>query len=164
MMKTLSVSLFTFLFSITSYSQPGSTIDVQHYRFLIELSDATDSINCKAEIKIKFLAATDQFSLDLTSVSGSNGMKVTSVVEGDRVLETVHNNNRLLIKLPGNVNAGDSSIFTINYKGIPSDGLIISKNKFGHRTFLRTTGQTVVTTGFHAMMILRIRLLLNLSS
>ncbi|MES1215853.1 MAG: M1 family aminopeptidase, partial [Bacteroidota bacterium] len=34
-----------------------------------------------------------------------------------------------------NVNAGDSSIFTINYKGIPSDGLIISKNKFGHRTF-----------------------------
>ena len=30
---------------------------------------------------------------------------------------------------------GDTVAFTISYKGIPSDGLIISKNKYGDRTF-----------------------------
>src|SRR5690606_37591424 len=46
-----------------------------------------------------------------------------------------HANDKINIVLVRKQNAGDSAQFTIRYKGIPADGLIISKNKFGKRTF-----------------------------
>ena len=44
-----------------------------------------------------------------------------------------HENNKLIIY--DEHKKGDTVAFTISYKGIPSDGLIISKNKYGDRTF-----------------------------
>ncbi len=50
-------------FYIALHSQ--SNIDVQHYKFEIELSDKSDTISCVATIDIKFLSASDSVSLDL---------------------------------------------------------------------------------------------------
>ncbi|MDL5050110.1 hypothetical protein QQ054_29310 [Oscillatoria amoena NRMC-F 0135] len=62
-------------------------------------------------------------------------MTVNEVRVGNRQAIFVHKSNRLKILLPAEVPAGNEIHFTINYSGIPQDGLIISKNKFGDRTF-----------------------------
>ncbi|MCW3120314.1 MAG: family peptidase [Chitinophagaceae bacterium] len=134
-MKILTLSLLPLLLALTADSQPANNMDVLHYRIQIELSDASDSITSKAEIKIHFPEVTDQLILDLTSAANGKGMTVVSVIEKGRLLEAIQRDDHLTIKLPVKTKAGDESTFTINYKGIPADGLIISKNKFGHRTF-----------------------------
>ncbi|WP_217451995.1 hypothetical protein [Mucilaginibacter humi] len=44
---------------------PGAVIDVQHYGFHIQLSDATDNIKGKADILVKFLATPGSFHINL---------------------------------------------------------------------------------------------------
>ena len=43
--------------------------------------------------------------------------------------------NKIIITSDESVKAGSTGVFTIDYSGIPADGLIISDNKFGKRTF-----------------------------
>lgn len=59
-------------------------------------------------------------------------MLVESVKQGNTALTFTHSQNQLEIKLPNIKNEIDCQI---KYSGIPQDGLIISKNKFGGRTF-----------------------------
>ena len=133
-MKTalLSVALLAVLFC---HSQDKTTIDVLHYSFTIELTDESDVINCKASVKVFFTGSTDHFNLDLASVKQEKGMTVVSVTENGKSITTTHQNDILSFQLASKAKAGDTSVFEINYKGIPSDGLIISKNKYGRRTF-----------------------------
>ena len=49
-------------------------------------------------------------------------------------IETFKQENDKLI-IPSKFNIDDTAEVIINYRGIPADGLIISKNKFGKRTF-----------------------------
>lgn len=134
-MKTRLLSFIMALATGIGYGQNKSAIDVLNYRFAIELTDASDIINGKAVILVRFTEAVSQFNLDLASVKQDKGMTVSSVTEKNKPLEVTHQNNILTIHLNSKIKAGDSSVFEINYKGIPSDGLIISKNKYGHRTF-----------------------------
>jgi aminopeptidase N len=46
-----------------------------------------------------------------------------------------HSGDRILITMDDSVKAGSRGLFSIDYSGIPADGLIISDNKYGHRTF-----------------------------
>jgi aminopeptidase N len=77
--------------------------------------------------------------LDLNSISKGKGMSVFSVTnntdDDNKLLPLVHADDRLKITFPKKINAGDTITIIIRYKGIPSDGLIISKNKYGKRTF-----------------------------
>ena len=134
LMKIFTASIVAFLLVTTGYCQPA-VIDVLHYRFQIELSDASDNITARADLKIQFLKSTNQFTLDLGSVNDGKGMTVLSVAENNKVVEAIHKGNQLTLQLPGVRNTGDTATFVINYRGVPADGLIISKNKFGHRTF-----------------------------
>lgn len=133
-MKTglLSVALFV---AMVCNSQNKVPIDVVHYSFAIDLTDESDVITCKALVQIRFTEATDHFNLDLTSVKQDKGMNVVSATENGKPVKTTHLDNVLSFQLATKAKAGDTSVFEINYKGIPSDGLIISKNKYGHRTF-----------------------------
>lgn len=121
---------------MATYAQSGSSpIDVQHYRFEIELSDASDAITARATIRVRFLEPASQLRLDLASTDNDKGMYAFQVKEGKNVLRSNHVNNVLMIDLAGNVNKGDERVIEISYMGTPKDGLIISKNKFGDRTF-----------------------------
>ncbi|MGC4036857.1 MAG: M1 family aminopeptidase [Chitinophagaceae bacterium] len=133
-MKTLLYPLLSFL-PFLCFSQNRNGIDVQHYSFYIELNDASDLINCKASIRLVFIGSTDHFVLDLTSMKSEKGMTVSSVNENNSAVQYAHQDDLLMIKLAKPVKAGDTATFDIAYKGIPADGLIISKNKYGHRTF-----------------------------
>jgi aminopeptidase N len=58
-------------------------------------------------------------------------MKISSLLCNGKETAWRHTGNRIRIE-PGTVSEAD---IEINYSGIPSDGLIISRNKYGNRTF-----------------------------
>ncbi|HKO78975.1 MAG TPA: M1 family aminopeptidase [Chitinophagaceae bacterium] len=107
-----------------------------HYRFAIELSDLSDSIYGNASIKIKFNHPADSFSLDLKAISPNKGMLAYAYSgENAETLIGKQTGDKLIIKLPEPTKKDDVKDIVIKYKGIPSDGLIISKTKYGQRSF-----------------------------
>jgi aminopeptidase N len=123
------------IFVISSKAQvPGSNIDVQHYTFTLQLSDADDVIKGQADISLKYLKDATSIKIDLVKKNAEGkGMLVSSVTEGGTNLQFVQSKDALTITTKAS--AGTAHKYTIAYEGIPADGLIISKNKFGHRTF-----------------------------
>lgn len=127
----LAVSL-VFLFLPASAQRP---IDVQHYDFEIELSDRSDAITGKTMIAIRFLEDVPAFQLDLVSVKDEKGMFAFLVKEGLQVLPSRHVADQVYITLARPAKKDEVRRFEIQYMGTPADGLIISKNKHGDRTF-----------------------------
>ena len=124
--------VFFALISLPGFSQ---AINVQHYRFEIKLSDDNDKINCRASITLSFPQATKDFSLDLIQTKGNGkGMKVEEV-RGKNVNNFQQVKDKIQIQLKNTSLEEVKDTFEIIYSGIPDDGLIISKNKFGDRTF-----------------------------
>ena len=129
--------LSALLFAIHAHAQTlsaryGNT-DVQHYKFSIGLTDESDTIQGEAAITLLFLQQSNSFSLDLMGSSGSGkGMTVLSVEEGGKAVPYKHADNMLVVQTAAA--SGDVKTVTIRYMGKPADGLIISKNKYGHRT------------------------------
>lgn len=114
----------------------NSGIDIRHYSFKIELNDSTNFIGGEATIEIRFIKKMISFELDLVCVDNlGNGMTVSKVTENNQLLRFSHQNNRLSITLLDSIQPPENQIITIYYSGIPADGLIIGKNKFGDRTF-----------------------------
>ncbi len=135
-------SFTLFLFCTTSFYAQNHTdrfnkIDVQHYVFELKLWDETDQIAGKTTVSIKFLQAIREFHLDLKSLEkgSGKGMFVKNISENTRGILYTQEGNKLNFILDKNTKIGEVKTFTIEYEGIPKDGLIISKNKFDERTF-----------------------------
>ncbi|MCB0488516.1 MAG: M1 family metallopeptidase [Cyclobacteriaceae bacterium] len=137
MIRLFSFALLFLTFQVTWGSDPyprNYNIDIQHYRFSIEVNDSTNIIEGSSEITILFRNSLDQFDLDLVAKSNDGaGMTVRSISREGKAIDFSQAGERLSIK-PGKVNQGDKVTFLINYYGQPRDGLIISKNMFGDRT------------------------------
>ncbi len=128
-MRKLGLSFcFVFFFLLLF----GQDIDVLHYRFQIELSDLTDSIYGQADVDFLLSKPQSHIALDLTQ-SKQKGMTVQAV-SGAHVVSFMQKNNQLIIGLDQNYERHKQTMRII-YSGIPSDGLIISNNKFQERTF-----------------------------
>ena len=126
----------TFFVLVFNFSNSQSNIDVLHYKFEIELSDRTDTIKGKAVITLNFVEPSDKFLLNLAAPnSKGRGMIVQVVKENNEVLASAQKEDSLVVSLKRAAKKGDTKTFEIVYKGIPSDGLIISKNRYGDRTF-----------------------------
>jgi aminopeptidase N len=109
-------------------------IDVQHYNFALGVTDEDNNIVGNAAITLIFRKDAPEFSLDLTAKnSEGKGMTVTSVKEGRNTIRFTQDSQKLILHSPGA--AGTTHTYDIRYKGVPADGLIISKNKFGSRGF-----------------------------
>ena len=114
------------------------SINIIHYTFKIGLSDSTNNIVCEASVKIKFLKNNvGNFNLDLVGKTQNSvtGMTVTSVTENHKKVDFRQGPDILFIKTGKPPKKGSERTFTIDYSGIPADGLLISDNKFGERTF-----------------------------
>jgi aminopeptidase N len=121
-----------------------SDIDVLHYTFRIEVNDNNDTIY--GEASIKFIrpkgAKTIEFDL-IASSSKGKGMVVRSVshlegLAGEAITKEgrfTQSNRKIIITADEKSFRNDTGFYIINYKGIPDDGLIISRNKYGKRTF-----------------------------
>lgn len=136
-MRQIFISLTLFL--LTSLVNAQSNIDVLHYKYSIEINDNNDSITGSASIKFVSKVATNNVSFDLTKTKGiGKGMVITAATFPSRngLLPIIdHSNDKLTLTPMVGYFKGDTGEVIINYKGIPSDGLIISKNKYGKRTF-----------------------------
>ncbi len=112
-------------------------IDVLHYRYELELSDKTDSVYGKATIRVRFLAESTKIRFDLTSPrKDGRGMFAYNISEGSAApVESVQYNNEINLNLSGKKSVNDTASYTIYFRGIPADGLIISRNMYGNRTF-----------------------------
>ncbi|HUR10771.1 MAG TPA: M1 family metallopeptidase [Flavitalea sp.] len=142
-MKKKSIAAVTFLCLILhiteSYAQKypaKKIIDVQSYKFEISVNDSNDSLVGAATIQFNVLEETLNLKFDLASVRGNGrGMIVTSVFEGGKNLMFNHEHDQVRINFPVTLKPGEEHTILISYRGIPADGLIISKNKYNHRTF-----------------------------
>lgn len=129
-----------FLCSATAAAQTTiprlADLDVQHYTFQLELSDKTDQLTASAQVTVKFLRPLSTFSLDLVKRGeDGKGMQVLAVREGENPLDYRHEGEELTLSLQPAAQPGEERTFRILYQGIPADGLVIDKNKYGDRTF-----------------------------
>jgi aminopeptidase N len=114
--------------------QPG--IDAQHYVFRVTLNDDNDEIAGETTIDLRFVAdGLTEFALDLASAANGKGMTVSQVTSGGGAVPYFHQADRLVMTLPSAPKAGERRQFTVQYRGIPADGLHMPRNKFGERTF-----------------------------
>ena len=113
-----------------------NAIDVLNYKFNINLTDLSDEITGNTEVTIQFKKPVTNFQLDLIkNKSGeAKGMLVESITQNGNSIAFSHTNDKLTLTIPL-TKKGDTNTYTISYKGIPADGLIISKNKYDERTF-----------------------------
>ena len=136
-MRYILTFLFIALLAFQSLAQRHyerlASIDIQHYKFELQLNDENDRINGIASVSIKFLKDQPNFMLDLVNVSEGKGMKVNAVMSGNDRVEFTHQNDALTINYAAK--SGEMKTFLIAYEGVPKTGLIISKNKYGERTF-----------------------------
>jgi aminopeptidase N len=111
-------------------------IDIKHYTFQLEINDSTDIISGTATIQILFDKSQTSFELDLANKNSKGaGMTVRNVTMNGTSLQFTHRQDKLKIALTKASSINDLLTFIITYSGIPQDGLVISKNKFGDRTF-----------------------------
>lgn len=108
-------------------------INVLDYRFELNINDRNDSLKGVAQITCRFGKADSVF-FDLRSLTDDGrGMTVKQVnIDGK---ETAYSHSRDLLRFARPAMQQDSFKLTIVYSGIPADGLIISRNRFGKRSF-----------------------------
>lgn len=137
-------ALIVLLFTMIPWVQgatiaDSSSIDIQHYTFNISITDHTDEITGVTEILLKSRQdSIDTIILDLVdknSEGNGKGMVVNSVSIQGTGLQFTHKNNKITILLNEAIQQNDFINLHISYQGIPADGLIIDKNKYGDRTF-----------------------------
>jgi aminopeptidase N len=135
-MYKLLLSCLLLCFGTASYADKYPRYlanDIIHYEFNISLNDSTDLIEGRTSIKVS-LNNSDSVVFDLQNeTNNGKGMHVSSVTMNQRSIQWTHRNDRLAIHFDSRMNG--TYEFAINYSGVPADGLIISKNKFGDRVF-----------------------------
>lgn len=134
----LSFILFSFTFFTSAFGQNHQerfhSLDVLHYKFEINLNDSTDCIEANATLSINFKKNLDSFILDFSGLNEENkGMIVDKILMGNQKVEYTHQDDQISIQTKAT--RGETKSFQIQYHGIPFDGLIISENIFGDRTF-----------------------------
>lgn len=134
----LSISLALFL-SVSSFAQHHqkrlAELDMQHYQFHLALFEDTDRIEAEATLHFRVKKPINQIELDLFAErQDGSGMKVTQVKMGEVLMPFSQKNHQLIIESPVTLEEGAYQL-SISYSGIPADGLIIGKNKFGDRTY-----------------------------
>ena len=135
----ITISSLVFSQSSAVYEQRLKNYDVLSYEFSIDLDKYSDTIRVFEIVYINLKTKKAKVILDLINDDGKGGMEVSSVEYMDGPHEFIspssnwsHENN--ILTLPYIPKIG-SVMYKITYKGVPKDGLVISKNKFGCRTY-----------------------------
>jgi len=113
----------------------SARIDVIDYEIEINLSDSTNRIKVVERIHCNVQERSGGLNFDLVAQDDTGrGMKVDYVLIGADTIPFKHINDQLQIDqsfIPEN----GVVFMELRFSGIPVDGLIISQNKFGDRTF-----------------------------
>lgn len=131
-MKIIIAFVFLFLAKVIS----AQNVDVVHYLYSIGVNDRNDSIYGSAAIIFKNTTDKTEVQFDLSSVNfEGRGMYIDSIMDArEKKLGFKQGDQKVIVFLTEALK-DTAQIILINYRGIPTDGLIISKNKYGDRTF-----------------------------
>lgn len=141
MKNTFLLFLLTFplLLSAQDHHDRLAQLDVLHYDFTVDIPEEGKEISVVTLTDIKFLQNSQSFVLNLVAEQEGKGMVVEGVNEvvDQRLkpLKYAHEGDELTISMKDMAQAGQERRFQILYHGVPKDGLVISKNRHGHRTF-----------------------------
>lgn len=117
----------------------NKNIDIQHYAFTLGLSDSTDVITGTTRVRVLFKQqGMLNLRLDLinkTADRQGKGMVIDAITVADVPVQYTHQNDELIIRLPKPSAINSELVFSIQYHGIPFDGLRIGATKFGDRSF-----------------------------
>lgn len=117
----------------------NKNIDIKHYSFTLNLSDSTNEIIGNTLISLQFKkAGVQSFRLDLVNQSAERqgkGMKIDAVLLNNQSLAYTHEKDALIIQMPKPSVEGAEIVISIQYHGVPFDGLRIGATKFGDRSF-----------------------------
>lgn len=150
MLKRLSLLVLAVAFAATfalpvaaqdysdSYPKnPG--IDIQGYVFEITVTDDTDVVQGRTTVDARYVVGgQSQLRLDLVGMAADRdgrGMEVHRVTHDGKELSFAHANDALVIDLGMEVPEGKRVEVSVEYSGIPVDGMDIGPNKYGDRTF-----------------------------
>lgn len=117
----------------TSYRK--AILDIDQYTIALKISDSNNLIEVNQTIRFHWLDTSKQITLDLSSVdSDGKGMVVKEIIDGKSEVAFTHSFDQLILNdLKSN---GRKEIeLKLVFSGIPADGLVIGKNKYGSRTF-----------------------------
>ncbi len=132
-MYKILLSFFLFV-SFQIFSQ-FTQINVQSYKIDLTVNDKNDTIQVKEKIVFDYTDLSKSISFNLASVNSSGkGMQVFKVMQGKNELDFKHKENLLILNNFRPINSKNIEL-EIHFKGVPIDGLVIGKNKFGARTF-----------------------------
>jgi aminopeptidase N len=132
----ITVVVFSFSAYATDPYPKNQSIDISHYHFYLEVNDSTDVIYGEASVSVTFKKRISSFELDLASKNSSGkGMEAIEVTLNGVKLHYTHLKDKLKINLGTSPKENETLIFKIKYRGEPSDGLVIGKNKYGDRGF-----------------------------
>ncbi len=133
--KKIIATFFALFSGCVLFAQlPTNGLDVKHYTFNIKLNDSNNIIKGEADITTGFLKPEKIVSLDLVNKNEEGkGMTVITVTKNGKAIKFKQDAEHLIIE--DNGNQGEENRYLISYEGIPADGLIISNNIFGQRTF-----------------------------
>lgn len=122
-------------------------VDVQHYRIQLSALGADNKIYASNDVTVLFLDNTPVLRLDLMGPERNDtGMTVKDVYElvGNSAAGTApkpHKKQRVAfmqdsagLYITVNAKKGETRSYSVEYTGIPRDGMIISKNRYGNRT------------------------------
>ncbi len=125
-------SLIIFLLFIFSSLYVSAQVDFKHYNYAIDLTKIPQ-IEVIARLDGEKLADTKRVLVNLESAGIKKGMSVKRIYdERNNPMRYRHTKDSLWIYF-NNIAPGPFSIF-VDYYGIPKDGLIITKNKWGAST------------------------------
>ena len=128
--------ILLFALIICFFSSKSQNVDVLHYRFELQLSDKNDTIKGLATITFVRKKHDRTVELNLYAIDkkgrGMRAFPENSAHSSSSVVFSQSGDNFQLFI--GSIMEDTLSI-SVPYVGIPADGLIISKNKYGDRTF-----------------------------
>ena len=139
MIRALSILLLSIIFYApllhAGEFPPSRVMDVLHYDFSLSINDSNDILKARADIRLRLLTPTSRLPFDLAGLrADGKGMLVSKVMENDVPVFFVQQGDKILVDLTQPAGVGQELDIIIDYHGIPADGLIYSRNKYGHRT------------------------------
>jgi len=109
-------------------------IDIRHYAFRLDLTDAADAIQGQATVTARLRRdGVALLFLDLAGQKDGKGMTVAAVSVDGRAVAYRHEADRLKVPLGADRKAGEEVTLEIHYAGRPAAGLKFLTNKHGER-------------------------------
>jgi aminopeptidase N len=117
-------------------NNPLKRFDILKYKFQITVVEESDTVYGQATILFNNLTKENSIALNFKNKDNTTkGMEVINIVEEESRMPLNYKHQNDLLTITTKDKSILSKPFTIYYKGIPTNGMVIGKNKFEDKTW-----------------------------